>query len=180
MTGVRILGLGNVLMGDDAFGPYAVRVLESLYELPEGVVAEDVGTPGLDLVPHVADAEILIVLDTVRSEGAPGTLRMYDRDAILKHAPQPRLSPHDPGLKETLLTLALRGGGPREVLLVGTIPGGSATGAPMSGPVRQAAVSAASLVAHYLATRGVVLERRAVATTPDIWWEAAGRAACTK
>ena len=30
---VFILGLGNVLMGDDGFGPYVVRMFEEHYEL---------------------------------------------------------------------------------------------------------------------------------------------------
>ena len=55
MTGaplVRVLGLGNVLMGDDALGPWVVHHLVSTYDFPPEVAVVDVGTPGLDLVPY--------------------------------------------------------------------------------------------------------------------------------
>jgi len=116
----RIVGLGNVLMSDDAFGPYVIRVLEAGYEFPSGVSVVDAGTPGLDLVPFVDGAEALIVVDTVRASGEAGELRTYTRDDILRHAPQARLGPHDPGLKETLLALEFADSGPRDVTLIGT------------------------------------------------------------
>ena len=97
---VIVLGIGNVLMGDDALGPYAVRLLEAEYELPAGVEARDIGTPGGDLIPHLEGSGTAILVDTVRSDGASGELRLYRRDEILKHPPQPRVSPHDPGIKE--------------------------------------------------------------------------------
>ncbi len=37
MPRIGVLGIGNVLMGDDAFGPYVVKVLEARYELPADV-----------------------------------------------------------------------------------------------------------------------------------------------
>ena len=42
---VGVVGLGNVLMGDDAFGPYVIEVLEAGYALPPNVSAQDLGTP---------------------------------------------------------------------------------------------------------------------------------------
>ena len=106
---VAVLGLGNVLMGDDALGPYTVRVFEAQYEVPEGVEVRDLGTPGLDLTPHLADLTRLILVDTVRSDGDPGDLRLYRLEEVLQHAPGPRVSPHDPGVKEALLSLRFAG-----------------------------------------------------------------------
>ena len=100
-----IVGLGNVLMADDAFGPYFVRWFQAHYELTEDVEVVDLGTPGLDLYPHLVHRDVVIIADTVRSNGEPGDLRVYQRDEILQHSPQARVSPHDPGLKETLLSL---------------------------------------------------------------------------
>jgi len=34
---IAVVGLGNVLMGDDAFGPYVVQVLLAGYEFPPEV-----------------------------------------------------------------------------------------------------------------------------------------------
>ena len=39
-----IFGCGNIIMGDDGFGPTVIEQLHKLYELPEDVHAIDVGT----------------------------------------------------------------------------------------------------------------------------------------
>ena len=87
---IRVLGLGNVLMGDDGFGPAVIHALGSEWELPD-VEVHDVGTPGLDLVPFLSGAECVVLVDTVRADGPPGHVRRYDLPAILSHAPAARL-----------------------------------------------------------------------------------------
>jgi len=169
---VGVIGLGNVLMGDDAFGPWVVQTLLARYEFPDGVSVEDLGTPGLDLMPYVADVEALVLVDTVRSDAAPGTLRLYRRDDILEHPPQTRLSPHDPGVKEALLTAEFAGSGPREVLLVGAVPADTAMGVRMSPPLREAVPLAVAEVLRELERLGRRATPRAAPLSPDIWWEA--------
>jgi hydrogenase maturation protease len=168
---VGVIGLGNVLMGDDAFGPWVVQTLLAEYEFPEGVSVEDLGTPGLDLMPYVTDLEALVLVDTVRSSTPPGTVRLYRRDELLKHAPQPRLSPHDPGVKEALLTAEFAGRGPREVLLVGAVPKDTAMGVRLSPPLREAVARAVAEVLGELERLGCPATRRAEPLAPDVWWE---------
>jgi hydrogenase maturation protease len=117
-----ILGLGNVLMGDDGFGPYVARLFDAEYEVGAGAEVIDVGTPGLDLTPWLADARNVIIVDTVRASAPPGTLKLYDKAEIVRHAPVSRVGPHDPGVKETLLTLEFAGRAPETVTLVGVVP----------------------------------------------------------
>jgi hydrogenase maturation protease len=95
---IRVLGLGNVLMSDDGFGPFVIRVLEANYDCPAGVEFVDVGTPGLDLTPFLLGADAVIFVDTVTSHGVPGEIRLYDRQAILRVPPQTRTGGHDPAL----------------------------------------------------------------------------------
>ena len=111
-TEIRVLGLGNVLMGDDAAGPWVVEHLRAGWDFGPGVSVTDLGTPGLDLVPHLSGARVVVLVDTVKSDAPAGTLRLYRRDEVLKHPPGPRTSPHDPAVKETLLYLELAGAGP--------------------------------------------------------------------
>ena len=54
-----VLGLGNVLMKDDALGPYVIRRLLASWRFPPDVAVEDLGTPGRDLQPYLADREAL-------------------------------------------------------------------------------------------------------------------------
>jgi hydrogenase maturation protease len=172
---VGVIGLGNVLMGDDAFGPWVVQTLLAEYEFPEGVSVEDLGTPGLDLMPYVSDVEALVLVDTVRSEAPPGTLRLYRRDDLLKHPPQARLSPHDPGVKEALLTAEFAGRGPREVLLVGAVPETTAMGVRLSPALRAAVPRAAAEVLRELERLGRPATPLGAPRLPDVWWEEAPR-----
>lgn len=169
---IGVLGLGNVLMGDDAFGPWVVELLMAEHELAADVLAADLGTPGLDLIPYVIDLEALVLVDTVRADAPPGTLRLYRRDELLRHAPQPRLSPHDPGVKEALSSAELAGRGPREVLLVGAVPRQTAMGVGLSPPLRAVVPTAVAEVTRELERLGRPARRRDVARQPDIWWEA--------
>ncbi|HYT66480.1 MAG TPA: hydrogenase maturation protease [Vicinamibacterales bacterium] len=167
---IRVLGLGNVLMSDDGFGPFVVRVLEATYDQPAGVEFIDVGTPGLDLTPYLLDTDAVIFVDTVTSGGRPGELRIYDRADILRHAPQTRTSGHDPALKEALLTVDAVGGGPKRVTLIGVIPDWIATGVVLSPQVEAAVGRAVMAVVQALENLGVSLVRRDHPGVPDVWW----------
>lgn len=167
---IRVLGIGNVLMGDDGFGPYVVRVLEALYDFPAGVEIIDVGTPGLDLTPYLLKANAVIFVDTVTSSGAPGETRVYDRDEILRYPPQARTGPHDPALKEALLTVAAAGEGPSIVTLIGVIPEWIATGVELSPRVEAAVGRAVRAVVAALEELGVAPVLRVHPSAPHIWW----------
>ena len=171
---VGVVGLGNVLMGDDAFGPWVVQLLLARYDFAPGVAVNDLGTPGLDLVPWVTNLEALILVDTVSSQAAPGTIRLYRRDEILKHPPQARLSPHDPALKEALLTAEFAGQAPREVLLVGAVPEQTEMGVGLSPALRDAISPAAEEVLRELERLGRPATRRDAPGEPKVWWEEAG------
>ena len=166
-----IVGLGNVLMADDAFGPWFVRWFEAHYELPEEIEVADLGTPGLDLYPHLVHRDVVIIADTVRSDGEPGELRVYQRDEILQHSPQARVSPHDPGLKETLLSLEFADHLPEHVVLVGVIPVSTESAVGLSPQVADALEAAGSAIAQELQTLGFDCPRRTEPTEMDVWWE---------
>lgn len=169
---IRVLGLGNVLMSDDGFGPFVVRVLEAQYECPEGVEFVDAGTPGLDLTPYLLGTDAVIFVDTVSTRGTPGDIRVFDRDAILRVPPQARTGGHDPALKEALLTLEAAGAGPRSVTLVGVVPEWIATGVDLSAGVRAAVDAAIAAVCSELDRLGARATRRARPLVPDTWWAA--------
>ena len=168
---VRILGLGNVLMGDDGFGPFVVEAIAAAYELPEHVSVVDLGTPGLDLTPFLTGADVAIIVDTVRADGNPGEVRTYRREDLFKQGPPMRLGPHDPGLAQTLLTLEFAGCAPRQVVLVGAIPHTTAPCGRLTPTLRRAVPEAMHAIVGQLESLGVsVLPRPSVLpVTP--WWE---------
>jgi hydrogenase maturation protease len=170
---LAVIGLGNVLMGDDAFGPTVIGALEAQYEFSPEVAVLDLGTPGLDLTPYLLGLDAAVIVDTVSASGAAGAMVLYRRDDILKAPPQPRLSPHDPGLKEALLTVAFAGDGPREVLLVGVVPGKVTTGIGLTAAVRAAVPGAVAEVVRELGRLGAPAYARSPRSPLDLWWERA-------
>ena len=172
---VVVLGIGNVLTGDDALGPTVVKTLEARWDLPEGVEALDAGTPGMDLVALAAGARRVIVVDTVLSDGPPGTLKVYDRDRLLSKPLTPRVNPHAPGLLESLFTLDLAGDGPTDVVLIGVVPARTDVGVGMSAAVEAAVPEAVARVVDLLGSWGLAPEPRDAAPEPDLWWERAAR-----
>jgi hydrogenase maturation protease len=167
---VRVLGLGNVLMGDDALGPWVIEELLAQWEFPEGVSVVDVGTPGLDLTPYLAEADMVLLVDTVKSDAPPGTLRIYTRAQLLRHPPPARLSPHDPGLTEALLSLDFAGAAPKDIVLIGVVPGKVEKGVGLTPAVRGSVAVVAGEVVAALRTLGFPPRRRTAAPSAP-WWE---------
>ncbi len=168
---ITVVGLGNVLVGDDALGPTVIHALAAGYELDPRVRLLDLGTPGLDLTPHISGSEALVVVDTVRAVGTAGELRLYRKAQLLAASPPQRVSGHDPGLKDTLLTLELHGTGPWEVLLVGVIPATLETGIGLSPEVRAAVPAAVRVVVEELGRLGCPPVARAKPAAPALWWQ---------
>jgi hydrogenase maturation protease len=77
---VLVAGIGNVFMGDDAFGVEVVRELVRRPPLP-CVTVRDFGIRGLDLAYTIADGfDALLLVDTVQRGHSPGTLSVIEPD----------------------------------------------------------------------------------------------------
>lgn len=171
MSRIAVIGIGNVLTGDDAVGPTVVRVLEAEWAVPHDVDVIDAGTPGLDLTAYLAELEAVILVDAVKARGAPGELRTYDKKELLERPPVLAMSPHEPGVREALQNAEFMGVSPRAARLVGVIPQAVETGISLSPPVRAAIPRATARVVEELRALGVPLVRRDPPGTPNLWWE---------
>ena len=88
---ILIAGIGNIFLGDDAFG---VEVAQRLARrsLPEGVRVVDYGIRGFDLAYAILDEpEVTIMVDAAARGGQPGTLYVIEpnMDELLQPAEQP-------------------------------------------------------------------------------------------
>jgi len=169
---ITVLGLGNVLMGDDGFGPTVVRLFESTFDVGNDVDVLDLGTPGLDLTPWLFDADDVVIVDTVKSDAPAGTLRVYDEQEMLCHAPGVRVGPHDPGVKEALLTLKFAGHGPRSVTVIGVVPERIIMDTELSAAVRSAIPRTIDTLRRGVEGRGARLEPREKPRPAAPWWSA--------
>lgn len=81
MTAARTLvaGIGNLLRGDDGFGPAVVRALIETKTIPETMRAVEMGIGGIALVHELMNGyDSLVIVDAVDRGGAPGTLYVLD------------------------------------------------------------------------------------------------------
>jgi len=95
---LRLLGLGNDILADDAVGILAAREIERL-ALP-GLDVVTSSESGLSLLDHIQDVDRLIVIDSIPTARAePGTIHVVREHEV---AGPPGGSPHFIGLFETL------------------------------------------------------------------------------
>jgi hydrogenase maturation protease len=167
---IAVIGLGNVLLGDDGFGPTVVELLRAGWDLGDDVEVIDAGTPSLDLAGYLDGRERVILVDTVAADGEPGELRGYRGEELAALPMKPRTSPHDPAVQEALAIVDFAGNGPRDVVLVGTIPATTEVGTVLSPAVVAAIDSAIGLVVAELLRSGVDAVRRAQPRRCDAWW----------
>ena len=174
MPATYVLALGNVMMSDDGLGPAVLRAFDQQYVVGPDVVVEDLGTPGLDLSPWLADAGQVVLIDTVKAPLPPGSLRLYSKSDLVGRAAGVRVSPHDPGVKETLLALEFAGRGPRDIALIGIVPDVTTMGLDLSPAVAAAVPAAVQAVVAALEGFGVSIRRRSQPLAPANWWNAGG------
>lgn len=170
MKRVLIAGIGNILLGDDGVGPYVVRQLESTCSFDDGVELEDLGTPALDFIDHIAGLDALILVDSVDNGKAPGTITLYRREDLMRTASPVRMDTHSPAIAESLLAAdVFFGMPPREVLLVGVSAESYAAGCSLSEAVQGAVDSA---VQHVLAElrRLNVSYKKEQQSESNPWW----------
>jgi hydrogenase maturation protease len=172
MARITVIGIGNVLEGDDALGPTVVRLFEAAYQVPEDVTVVDGGTPGLDLTAYMAGLEALVVVDAIKARtGVPGEIRVYDKAGILNRGPLIAMSPHEPGLRESILHAEFQGVAPPQVKLVGIVAGSIDFGCQLTAPARAALPGAVEAVRTALVELGVAVAKRDPPRDPDLWWE---------
>ncbi len=120
-TPLLVLGLGNLLCGDDGLGAAAVARLDRDWEAPDGALVLDGGTLGLSLLPYLEDAEDVILVDAVRDDAQTGALVRLRGDDVAP-AVLNRLSPHQVGVADLLDGARLHDRYPRRLVLLGLVP----------------------------------------------------------
>lgn len=156
---VLVLGLGNVLCGDDGLGPAAVAQLEREFTLSRRVAACDGGTLGLGLLGLLCDFDDVILVDAVATGGAPGGLCRFE-GAELRAVAARQLSSHQVGIADLLEALQLMGRLPRRLTLLGLVPGQIGLGLDWSDEVRARLPELVDALVDELARRGERPPRR--------------------
>lgn len=143
-SSMRIIGLGNLMRGDDAVGLLAARRLrQSLGDRAEVIEA---GMAGVDIVELMRGASVAIMIDAAQSGQCPGTIHRLDAStepiAVQMHSP----SSHALGLSEALELARALGVLPKTVIVFGIEVGDTEAGQPLSPQVAKALDEVVSLV----------------------------------
>ncbi|MEI6775837.1 MAG: HyaD/HybD family hydrogenase maturation endopeptidase [Chloroflexales bacterium] len=121
MYEVLILGLGNIILRDEGLGVRACEQLDERYTLAEGIRIIDGGTLGMHLLPYLEGVRDLLIVDSVRADGPPGTIVRLEGEAIpaaLAH----KMSMHQFGLQELLAVGNIQDCLPPHIVLWGMVP----------------------------------------------------------
>jgi hydrogenase maturation protease len=174
---VSVIGLGNVFLGDDGFGPLAIETFRCEYECSSEVEVLDLGTPGLDLAPYLYDRAFVIVVDAVHADCLAGTLSIFHEDDFGSQRARLRITGHDPGLWESLAHLRLAGHAPAELMILGVNPESCEFAEGISDKISSTASRAAAMIAQSLVERGIACVPRRTPVPPDLWWLRMGHVA---
>lgn len=107
---VLVLGVGNLLMGDEGVGIHVLRELELLPRMA-GVQLLDGGTGGINLLAEMDGVPDVVLVDATRDGRLAGTI-VFMEPEVVDDIPR-GLSAHDFGVKDLFAAAALMGQLPR-------------------------------------------------------------------
>ncbi len=154
MKDTIVLGLGNVLMGDEGIGVRIVQELQSTCgeRFPQ-VDFVDAGVGGMRLLHRIAGHRRAVFIDCARMDAEPGTIRRFSPDQVRTRKGLAHRSLHEADLLNILDLSRQLGECPREVVLFGIEPERIAEGIGLSPRLERRLAAYVQTVAEALAWR---------------------------
>lgn len=118
---IVVVGIGNILLGDEGVGVHLVRLLEQEFLHP-WIVYYDGGTKGLTLLPFLEEASHLLILDAVQIAHVSGTVVEIPEEELFSNSLL-KFSAHDIALPDLLALLRFRKGQDVHIRFLGVVPG---------------------------------------------------------
>jgi hydrogenase maturation protease len=146
---ILVLGVGNLLMGDEGVGVHVVRRLLGDASLGPDVEVMDGGTGGFTLLEAMTSTPWVILVDACLDGRPPGTVRVR-RPKRAAHFPT-ALGAHDIGLRALIEAAELLGRLPRSLLLTVSVATPFETSMELSAPVATAVPKAEVWIRRLLA-----------------------------
>lgn len=127
---ITVLGIGNIVLGDEGFGVRAMEMVRDSADYPETVEFFDGGTLGMELLPFISGTDKLLILDAVSGE-APDKVYVLRGAEVDAHFAD-KLSAHEIGIQDVLTVLKLTGAKMPEVTVIGAGPHNLSAGTELS------------------------------------------------
>lgn len=118
---INIIGLGNLLYGDEGFGVTAINTFQATTSFPASVHCIDGGTQGIYLLDYIESSDAVIVFDALIPLDYDRRLYVY-RNEELPAFIHRKMSSHQMGFSELLGIARLHGKMPKEIVLIGIPP----------------------------------------------------------
>lgn len=118
---VTVLGVGNILLGDEGFGVHFVRRLARRYTFPPHVRILDGGVLAYTLLDIICSSKRLIVVDVIKLDDNPGSIYRFSRAEMETLLPPPT-SAHEVTFADVLFKAELLGE-LGEVIFLCIVPG---------------------------------------------------------
>ncbi len=78
---LAVIGLGNLLLGDEGFGVHLIRYLQNHY-IFSNVDIIDGGTIGFQLIEYFIQYDDLIIVDAIKSDDQAGSIYKFSLDEL--------------------------------------------------------------------------------------------------
>ncbi len=157
---VLVLGVGNILLGDEGIGVRTINRFKDRYILPSVVEVLDGGTCGLDLLPFIENKSHVLIIDSIQDQdNQPGTIKKIDLNDSFCSFRQ-KISPHQIGLPEILAMAEMRGCFPQSITLFGVVPKDISTGLDLSPEVEKKLEELTELLVSELRDIGLQIRER--------------------
>lgn len=157
---IGILGVGNLIVGDEGFGVHAINYLQEHYIFPDHVILKDGGTAGIYMSPFLEECDPIFVIDVVDIDAEPGSMHYYSNEDVKAGKLSTKMSPHQLGLLEVLEICKLRDAAPEKVEFYCVVPKILETTTELSDVVAPRVKEIAEILIKRLKDIGVTVKKR--------------------
>ena len=117
---LKVIGLGNILKGDDGIGPVIIEELEKS-ELSVPIQLCDAGSDAFTILDHLLGSEPVLIIDCARMGKDPGTVQKIKTEDIERIPADVGMSLHGYSLAE-VWQIARSMGTPKDLSIIGVEP----------------------------------------------------------
>ncbi len=159
---ILILGIGNILFGDEGIGPHLANLIEQKYSFVSGEHSVDIidgGTLAQRLIPIITEYDKVVLIDCVNVDDAEiGDVYSFDFDKVPDYITW-QGSAHEVEMLQTLQMIELMGDLP-PVKIVGVIPyviGENSTFS-LTDEMLKASITMEQVIVTYIQSLGIKVE----------------------
>jgi hydrogenase maturation protease len=150
---VAVIGIGNILMGDEGAGIMVIEELEKR-RFSGDITFIDAGTAFFSIVSTLRDYDKLIIVDAVYGGGKAGTIYRFGVDDVAAREDR-GLSLHDFGVLESIQLERIVARFPRDVVFYGIEPESVSLSLNVSFVCRKAVMCAVQKIIDELGCAGI-------------------------